>query len=132
MSTNGAGLTALVVDDELPALSDLGYLLGRDDRVGEVGLDLTGDHVADHDATRPAVDDDEVEHLVPGMHLESARGDLTLQGLVRADEQLLPRLAPRVEGAGDLHPAERAVVEQPAVLAGEGHALGDPPQLCYV
>ena len=36
MSTNGVGLTALVVDDELPALSDLGYLLGRDERVGEV------------------------------------------------------------------------------------------------
>jgi DNA-binding LytR/AlgR family response regulator len=36
MSTNGGGLTALVVDDELPALSDLGYLLGRDDRVQEV------------------------------------------------------------------------------------------------
>jgi DNA-binding LytR/AlgR family response regulator len=36
MSTNGGGLTALVVDDELPALSDLGYLLGRDERVEEV------------------------------------------------------------------------------------------------
>ena len=36
MSSSGAGLTALVVDDELPALSDLGYLLGRDDRIGEV------------------------------------------------------------------------------------------------
>ena len=36
MSTNGGGLTALVVDDELPALSDLGYLLGRDDRIEEV------------------------------------------------------------------------------------------------
>ncbi|HET9020773.1 MAG TPA: LytTR family DNA-binding domain-containing protein [Ornithinibacter sp.] len=36
MSTSDVGLTALVVDDELPALSDLGYLLGRDERVGEV------------------------------------------------------------------------------------------------
>ncbi|MEO7420974.1 MAG: LytTR family DNA-binding domain-containing protein [Ornithinibacter sp.] len=36
MSTTAAGLTALVVDDELPALSDLGYLLGRDERVSEV------------------------------------------------------------------------------------------------
>jgi DNA-binding LytR/AlgR family response regulator len=30
------GLTALVVDDELPALSELTYLLGRDDRIREV------------------------------------------------------------------------------------------------
>jgi DNA-binding LytR/AlgR family response regulator len=36
MSTTAVGLTALVVDDELPALSDLDYLLGRDDRIGEV------------------------------------------------------------------------------------------------
>ena len=36
MSTNEAGLIALVVDDELPALSDLEYLLGRDERIAEV------------------------------------------------------------------------------------------------
>jgi DNA-binding LytR/AlgR family response regulator len=36
MSSTDVGLTALVVDDELPALSDLGYLLGRDERVAEV------------------------------------------------------------------------------------------------
>ena len=35
MST-AAGMVALVVDDELPALSELGYLLGRDERVEEV------------------------------------------------------------------------------------------------
>lgn len=36
MSTTEAGLIALVVDDELPALSDLGYLLERDERIAEV------------------------------------------------------------------------------------------------
>ncbi|MGL5929685.1 MAG: response regulator [Dermatophilaceae bacterium] len=36
MSSTGAGLRALVVDDEQPALTDLGYLLGRDHRVAEV------------------------------------------------------------------------------------------------
>jgi DNA-binding LytR/AlgR family response regulator len=36
MSSTDVGLTALVVDDELPALTDLGYLLGRDERVAEV------------------------------------------------------------------------------------------------
>ncbi len=35
MST-APGMVVLVVDDELPALSELGYLLGRDDRVEEV------------------------------------------------------------------------------------------------
>ncbi|MBM6404582.1 response regulator transcription factor [Phycicoccus sp. CSK15P-2] len=36
MSTREPGLVALVVDDELPALSELGYLLERDERIGEV------------------------------------------------------------------------------------------------
>jgi DNA-binding LytR/AlgR family response regulator len=36
MSTAVAGLVALVVDDEVPALSELGYLLRRDERVAEV------------------------------------------------------------------------------------------------
>ena len=35
MSTD-RGLVVLVVDDELPALSELGYLVGRDERVAEV------------------------------------------------------------------------------------------------
>ena len=54
-----------------------------------------------------------------------AGGDLALESLVGADEQLLAGLAAGVEGARDLDAAERAVVEQAAVLAGEGHALRD-------
>lgn len=36
MSNGAPGLVALVVDDELPALSELSYLLSSDDRIGEV------------------------------------------------------------------------------------------------
>ncbi len=50
--------------------------------------------------------------------------DLAHQRLVGAEEQLLPGLAPRVERARHLGPAEGSVVEQSAVLAGEGNALG--------
>ena len=42
MSSAGAGLVALVVDDELPALSELGYLLGHDARVDEVITAVSG------------------------------------------------------------------------------------------
>ena len=51
-------------------------------------------------------------------------GDLPGQRLVGAEQQLLARLAAGVEGPGDLDAAEGAGVEQAAVLAGEGHALG--------
>ena len=90
-----------------------------------MGLDLPGHHVADHDAAGLAVDHDQLEHLVPGVHRHRAGGDLALQRLVRADQQLLAGLAAGVEGAGDLHAAEGAVVQQSAVLPGERHALGD-------
>ena len=98
---------------------------GEDDDVGEVRLDLAGDQVAGDDAAGLAVDDDELEHLVPGELLHGAGGDLALHRLVGADQQLLAGLAAGVERAGDLHAAERAVVEQAAVLAGEGDALRD-------
>src|SRR5215217_6037223 len=35
-------LTALVVDDEAPALSELAYLLGRDGRIGTVRTAVSG------------------------------------------------------------------------------------------
>ena len=54
-----------------------------------------------------------------------AGGDLALERLVGADEQLLAGLAAGVERARDLDAAEGAVVEQAAVLAGERDALGD-------
>ena len=71
----------------------------------------------------PAVDDDQVEHLVPGVHLDVAGRDLAFQRLVRAEQQLLAGLAAGVERARHLGAAEGAVVEQAAVLAGERHAL---------
>ena len=98
---------------------------GQHHRVGEVGGDLAGDQVAGDDAAGPAVDHDEVEHLGARVHLDVARGDLPGQRLVGAEQQLLAGLAAGVERTGDLHAAEGAGVEQAAVLAGEGHALGD-------
>ena len=98
---------------------------GEHDGIREVGLDLTGDEVAGDDAAGLAVDDDDLEHLVAGELLDRAGGDLALERLVGADEQLLAGLAAGVEGARHLHPAERAVVEEAAVLAGERHALRD-------
>jgi hypothetical protein len=98
---------------------------GQHNGVGRVRLDLAGDHVADDDAAGLAVDHDELEHLVAGVHLDRAGGDLALQGLVGADQELLAGLAAGVERTGDLHATERPVVEQSAVLAGERDALRD-------
>ena len=98
---------------------------GQHHGVGEVRLDLPRDHVPDHDPAGLAVDHDQLEHLVPGVHLDGAGRDLPLQRLVGTDQQLLPGLAAGVEGTRDLHATEGPVVQQPAVLAGERDPLGD-------
>ena len=77
------------------------------------------------DAARLAVDDDQVEHLAAREQRDRARVDLPHHRLVGAEQQLLAGLAARVERARHLRAAERAVVEQAAVLARERHALRD-------
>jgi DNA-binding LytR/AlgR family response regulator len=42
VTVTSPGLTALVVDDELPALSELTWLLGQDERIGEVIASSSG------------------------------------------------------------------------------------------
>ena len=90
---------------------------------------FAADHVPDDDAARPAVHDDELQHLVARVHLDLAEADLPLERLVGAQQELLAGLAAGVEGSRDLGAAEGAVVEQAAVLACErdaqGHALVD-------
>src|SRR5688572_10159800 len=72
-----------------------------------------------------SVDAHEVQHLGARVHLHLAEADLPLEGLVRAEEELLARLAAGVERPRDLRAAERAVDELAAVLARERNALRD-------
>ncbi len=93
--------------------------------IGGVRLDRTRDEIARHDSPRAAVDHDDVEHLGARIHPDHTGPDLSLEGLVRAEEQLLSGLTARVKRARDLCSAERAIGEQAAVLAGERHTLRD-------
>ena len=97
----------------------------QDHRVGDEGLELAGGHVAGDDAARLALVDDEFDHLVTRVLGDGPGRDLTLQRLVGADQELLAGLATGVEGTRHLHATEGAVVEEAAVLAGEGDALRD-------
>ncbi len=92
-------------------------------RVRLVRLELAGDEVADDDPARLAVDRHEVEHFAAFEQRHGLRIHLAHQRLVGAEQQLLARLAARIERARHLRAAERAIVEQPAVLARERHAL---------
>ena len=98
---------------------------GQDDGVAEPLLDLAGDHVTGHDAAGTTIGNDELDHLVTGVHVDGSGMDLTLEGLVGADQQLLTRLSTSVEGALHLDATEGTVVEQATVLTGERNTLGD-------
>ena len=94
-------------------------------RIRRVGADLTRDEVANHDAFGMSVDDDQVEHFRAWKHFNSSQADLTLQGLISPKQQLLASLAASVKGATHLSAAKGPVVEQAAILTGEGHTLRD-------
>ena len=95
----------------------------QDDRIGGVALELAGHEVAHDDAARLAVDHHEVQHLAPREQAHRPLLHLPHQRLIGAEQQLLSGLAAGIKGARHLRPAERAVVQQPAVLAREGHPL---------
>jgi hypothetical protein len=89
-----------------------------------VGRDLARHEVAHDDSRRATVDNDDVDEFGAIEEADSPETHLAGELLVGPEQELLPRLAAGVEGAAHLGPAERAVVEQSAVLAGEGHPLG--------
>ncbi len=86
-------------------------------------FDLAGDQVARHDAARASIDHDQIEHLRARIHRHAALADLMFERLIGAEQQLLPRLAARVEGARNLRAAEAAVIQIARIFAREGHAL---------
>ena len=112
----GHGVGGQVIDVAVPA--------GRQHhRMTCVRSDLAGDEVAGDDAAGPPVFGDQVQHLGSGVELDAAGGHLLRERLVGAQQELLAGLAPGIERAADLCAAEGPVVEQPAVLACERHAL---------
>ena len=77
------------------------------------------------DAARLPVDEDEIEHFPARKQRDVAGVDLAEHRLIRAEQQLLAGLAAGVERSRHLRAAERPVVQQPAVLAGERDAGRD-------
>ena len=103
---------------------------GEDHGVGGVAFQLAADEVADDDAACAfaavlVFHQDEFFHLAAVVETDGAALDFAAQGTVGAEQQLLSGLSAGVEGSADLSAAERAVVEQSAVVAGEGDALCD-------
>ena len=97
---------------------------GEQHGITGIALDFAGHHIAHHDTLGVAIDHHQVHHFGAGVHLDVALADFLLHGLVGTEEQLLTGLAAAVESTLQLRTTEGAVVEQTAVFATEGHALG--------
>ena len=91
-------------------------------RLPFVPFELARNQVSRDDAARLAVDEHQIEHFPAGKQRDIAGIHLAQHRLIRAQQQLLAGLAARIERSRDLRAAERPVVEQPAVFAGERHA----------
>ncbi len=120
---NGGGVAAFGVGGEI---EDVAVTTGgQDDGIAHVNFDFAVVERASDDAASLAVDDDEIEHVHAGIHFDGTQTDLTFEGLIGAEKKLLAGLAAGVEGAGDLRAAKGTIVEETAVLTGEGDALSD-------
>ena len=93
--------------------------------IGRVRFDFSGDQTARDDSFGVPIDQNEVEHFSLRKHLDGSGGDLSAKRLVGAEKKLLPGLAARVKGAGNLGATEGTVCEQATVFAGKRHALLD-------
>jgi hypothetical protein len=85
--------------------------------------DFTSGKIANDDTLRMAFDDDKVEHLGARMHGDTSTVDFFFESLVAANQELLASLASGVECPLHLSSAERTVVEESTVFAGEGDTL---------
>ena len=86
-------------------------------------LDFAGGKVAGDDAFGFAVNNHEVKHFMPREALHLAFGNLTVEGGISSEKQLLAGLASGIEGTAYLGAAERTVVQQSAVIPCERNAL---------
>ena len=107
-------------------VEDIAVTAGAEqDGIGRMAGDFTRIQIADDDSLRVAIDQHEIEHFRARKHFHRAQGDLVAEAGVGSEKKLLAGLSAGVEGARNLSTAEGAVVEQAAILAGEGHALSD-------
>ena len=103
---------------------------GEDHGMSGVAFQLAADEVADDDASGAFLavlvfHEHEFFHLAAVVETDGAALDFAAQCSVGAEQELLAGLSASVEGSADLSAAERAVVEQAAIVACEGDALCD-------
>src|SRR5258708_38098710 len=87
------------------------------------GIDFAGAQIAGDNSLGVTIDQNKVEHLGLRKHFHRAERDLTAEGLIRPEQQLLAGLAAGVKRPRNLRPAEGTIGKQPAILARERHAL---------
>src|SRR4051812_3094918 len=88
-----------------------------------VALDRTGHQIPHDDSPRLSIGDHEIEHFPVRQRLDGALLDLAHHRLIRAKQELLTRLPPRIKRSRDLCAAKRSVVQKSAVFTRERDAL---------
>src|SRR6056297_3399266 len=86
-------------------------------------FDFPGYHVAGDNSPGLAVNDDNIQHFVAGVHLYIPFGDLAVHGLISAQQQLLSRLSACVKSTAHQNPSKRAVCQQSAIFPAKRYTL---------
>ena len=91
--------------------------------MGSMAFNFACNKVPGNDSPRLSVHLDHVHQFVTVVHGHFSLGNLTAQGTVGTQQQLLARLALGIKSPAHLDPAKRPVVQQSAVISCKRHAL---------
>src|SRR5947209_8394087 len=88
-------------------------------------FNLARHHVASDNPLRLTINDNEIKHLCAWIHFDLAQANLSLQGLIGTEQQLLTGLSTGIKGTGNLCSTEGSIVEHAAIFAGKWDTLSD-------
>src|ERR1051325_9625942 len=91
--------------------------------ITRIRFDPSGHEVSGHNASSLALNDNEIEHFGPRIHLDRSAIYLALKSLVRSEQKLLSCLASRIESSRNLRTSKRSIIEKSTVFARKGHTL---------
>jgi hypothetical protein len=96
---------------------------GQNHRVGRMPFELPGDQVLGNNAPGFAIHGHQFHHFVAAVHGHLLFGNLTVQGRIGPQQQLLPGLTAGIERTGYLGSSKRTVVQHSTVIPGKRHTL---------
>ena len=98
---------------------------GQNHCMGRMPFELPGNQVLGNDTLGFAIHSDQFHHFVAAVHGHLLFSNLTIQGRISPQQQLLPGLTAGIKCTGNLGTSKGTVVQHSTVIPGKRHTLRD-------